>query len=93
MEPEPPLSSKCLCPHLLRKAIAEAKLQEKWDATSAAKKFAQRAKRANLGDFDRFKVMIKRKNRSFKVRQLAKKIGGAPAAKGKQPAGKGKAKK
>ena len=36
-----------------------------------------------MNDFDRFKVMINRKNRSFKLRQLAKKIGGggAPAKK------------
>jgi hypothetical protein len=33
-----------------------------------------------LTDFDRFKVMINRKNRSFKLRQLAKKIGGGAAA-------------
>jgi hypothetical protein len=29
-----------------------------------------------LNDLDRFKVMISRKNRAFKLRQLAKKIGG-----------------
>lgn len=29
-----------------------------------------------MNDFDRFKVMINRKNRSFKLRQLAKKISG-----------------
>ena len=32
-----------------------------------------------MTDFDRFKVMINRKNRSFKLRQLAKKIGGGSA--------------
>ena len=46
-----------------------------------------------MNDFDRFKVMINRKNRSFKLRQLAKKISGG----GKKPVaaakGKGKAKK
>ena len=41
-----------------------------------------------MNDFDRFKVMINRKNRSFKLRQLAKKIGG-----GKVAANKGKGKK
>ena len=46
---------------------------------------AIREKRASLNDLDRFKVMISRKNRSFKVRQLAKKIsgGGKAPAKGK----------
>lgn len=71
---------------LVRKTAAEFKLQEKWDSTSFAKKMAIREKRAGLNDLDRFKAMISRKNRSFKVRQLAKKIGGG----GKAPA-KGKA--
>ena len=59
-------------------------MNEKWAASSAAKRIGLKAKRANLNDFDRFKVMINRKNRSFKIRQLAKKIsGGSAAAKGK----------
>ena len=57
-------------------AANEFKLSEKWAATAQSKKFAVRAKRASLTDFDRFKVMINRKNRSFKLRQLAKKISG-----------------
>ena len=51
-------------------------MNEKWAQTSQAKKFALRAKRASLNDLDRFKVMINRKNRAFKLRQLAKKITG-----------------
>lgn len=49
---------------------------------------ALRQRRASLNDFDRFKVMINRKNRSFKLRQLAKKIGGGASGKsaGKAPA-------
>ena len=70
-----------------RKAAVEYKLNEKWDGSSAAKKIAVRAKRANLNDFDRFKVMINRKNRSFKLRQLAKKIAG-PVKGGAAPAKK-----
>jgi large subunit ribosomal protein L14e len=61
----------------LKKAATEQKLNEKWAATSIAKKIAVRAKRASLTDFDRFKVMISRKNRSFKFRPLAAKINGA----------------
>ena len=57
-----------------RKACDTFKLKEKWDETSIAKKFAKRTLRANLNDLDRFKVMINRKKRSFKVRQLAKKM-------------------
>ena len=39
-----------------------------------------------MNDLDRFKVMINRKNRSFKLRQLAKKIGGGGAAANKKAA-------
>ena len=59
---------------MFRKVADAFKLKDKWEATSHAKKMVTRAKRANLNDFDRFKVMINRKNRSFKVRQLAKKM-------------------
>ena len=55
------------------KAAKTFDLTGKWNATAEAKKFALRAKRASLTDLDRFKVMINRKNRSFKLRQLAKK--------------------
>lgn len=53
---------------------------EKIEQSAFIKKNAIRAKRASLNDFDRFKVMINRKNKSFKVRQLAKKMGGAAGA-------------
>ncbi len=42
-----------------------------------------------MTDFDRFKVMINRKNRSFKLRHLAKKISGGSKAVAKSGA-KGK---
>lgn len=77
------------------KAAAEKiNLKQKWENTSIAKKIALRAKRASLTDFDRFKVMISRKNRSFKLRQLAKKIGGGakPAAAAKKAAAPAKKK-
>lgn len=61
----------------IKKAATAQKLNDQWNATSIAKKIAVRAKRASLTDFDRFKVMISRKNRSFKLRQLAAKINGA----------------
>ena len=89
------LSQSCLtCPRRsYRKAAVAQKLNDKWNATAIAKKFALRAKRASLTDFDRFKVMISRKNRSFKLRQLAAKINGAgkkaaPAKKAAAPAKK-----
>ncbi len=75
----------------VKAAADKYKLSEKWNATSIAKKIALRAKRASLSDFDRFKVMINRKNRSFKLRQLTKKIsGGSKPAPAKAAAGKKK---
>lgn len=41
-----------------------------------------------MNDLDRFKVMINRKNRAFKLRQLAKRIGGGGAKGGKGGAAK-----
>jgi large subunit ribosomal protein L14e len=35
-----------------------------WNATPWAKKLAVKAKRASLSDFDRFKVMVAKKQRS-----------------------------
>ena len=46
---------------LHRKAAVEAKMDEAWSSLSFAKKIAERAKRASLNDFDRFKCMIARK--------------------------------
>ena len=70
----------------VKAAAVKANLKKKWENTSIAKKIAIRAKRASLNDFERFKVMISRKNRSFKLRQLAKKISGGAAAGKKAPA-------
>ena len=77
----------------VKAAAGKAKLSEKWAASAIAKKIALRAKRASLNDFDRFKVMINRKNRSFKLRQLAKKIAGPAAGAKKAAPAKAAAKK
>jgi large subunit ribosomal protein L14e len=37
---------------------------DKWSATSWAKKLEAKKRRSNLGDFDRFKVMIAKKQKS-----------------------------
>merc|ERR1719443_907769 len=52
------------------KAWKEQKADEKWAATNPAQKLAVKEKRANLTDFDRFSVMINRKQRAFAVRKL-----------------------
>jgi len=45
----------------LVKAYNDAGIQEKWEKTAWAKKIALRKKRASLNDFDRFKVMVAKK--------------------------------
>jgi large subunit ribosomal protein L14e len=48
----------------LKKAWAAADTMNKWESTSWAKKLAAKKKRASLSDFDRFKVMVARKQKS-----------------------------
>lgn len=55
----------------LRKAIEKFDLQTKWQATTHARKLARYSARAATTDFDRFKVMIQRKQRNYAVRKLA----------------------
>eukprot|EP00616_Rhizochromulina_sp_CCMP1243_P019790 CAMPEP_0118961688 /NCGR_PEP_ID=MMETSP1173-20130426/293_1 /TAXON_ID=1034831 /ORGANISM="Rhizochromulina marina cf, Strain CCMP1243" /LENGTH=133 /DNA_ID=CAMNT_0006909873 /DNA_START=25 /DNA_END=426 /DNA_ORIENTATION=+ len=45
-------------------ALEGADIIAKWESTSWAKKLAAKKKRSNLSDFDRFKVMIARKQKS-----------------------------
>ena len=45
-----------------------------WAATAWAKKLANKEKRANLGDFDRFKVMLAKKQRSSAIREALTKM-------------------
>lgn len=40
-------------------------VSQRWSATSWAKKIAQREKRSNLNDFERFQVMVLRKQQRF----------------------------
>lgn len=48
----------------LVKAWKEQDIKAAWAKTSWAKKLDAKAKRANTSDFDRFKVMVARKQRS-----------------------------
>ena len=57
----------------LKKAWAEAKIDEKWANSSRAKKMAAKKRRANLTDFERFQVMLLRKQRSQTLRRAMKK--------------------
>lgn len=47
----------------LTKLFDEADVMNKWEATSWAKKRAAKLRRANLTDFERFQVMVLRKQR------------------------------
>jgi large subunit ribosomal protein L14e len=47
----------------LSKAWKEADLLAKWQASAWAKKLESRKRRANLNDFDRFKVMVAKKQK------------------------------
>ena len=57
----------------LKKATDEFGLKEKWEGTPTFKKITQRETRANLSDWERFKVMRARKNRSHIVKKLVHK--------------------
>jgi len=50
-------------------AWKKADVLAKWEATAWAKKRAMRVKRANLSDFDRFKVMVAKKQRSKAIQE------------------------
>ena len=54
------------------KAIEECKLEDKYKKSNYAKKVEKREKRANLTDFDRFKVMRLRQKRAV-LRHMATK--------------------
>jgi len=56
------------------KAIETGKIQEQWDQTSVARKIASRNKRANLNDFDRFKVMVLKKKKNRVIREATYKL-------------------
>jgi len=58
----------------LTKAFNEANVLAKWEKTAWARKQAIKTKRASLNDFDRFKVMLGKKERSRVVWQELKKL-------------------
>lgn len=55
--------------------LQSADISGKWESTSWAKKLAAKKRRVSLSDFDRFKVMIAKKQKSKliadKVKELA----------------------
>ena len=55
----------------LAKAAKAYGLDGKWAAAATNKKMQRFAARANTTDFDRFKIMIQRKQRSYEVKKIA----------------------
>ena len=51
----------------VKKAWAEQNVLETWNNGNWAKKIENKRKRAAMGDFDRFKVMVARKQRSAAI--------------------------
>jgi len=59
---------------VVAKAIETEKIKEQWEKTSIARKMAIRNKRANLNDFDRFKVMVLKKKKNKVIREATLKL-------------------
>jgi len=57
----------------VHKKWAAADIEGKWAATAWAKKLAQRQTRANLSDFERFQVLVLKKQRRYAVKKIAAK--------------------
>lgn len=55
------------------KKFTAAGVAEKWAESAWAKKIAQRETRRALSDFDRFKVMVLKKQRRFAVKKAVAK--------------------
>lgn len=56
----------------LAAAYAKAGTDDAWAASSWGKKLASRSKRAQLTDFDRFKVMVARKTKASAINKQVK---------------------
>merc|ERR1711957_834111 len=57
----------------LKTALKKDDIMNKWAATAWAKKVASKGVRANMTDFDRFKLMVARRKRSKEVKGVMRK--------------------
>lgn len=57
----------------VHKKWAAANIDGEWAATAWAKKLAARKTRANLSDFERFQVLVLKKQRRYAVKKIAAK--------------------
>ncbi|KAH3679730.1 hypothetical protein WICMUC_000761 [Wickerhamomyces mucosus] len=55
---------------IVSKKFTAAEIESKWATSSWAKKIAQRELRANLNDFQRFQVLVLKKQRKFNVKKV-----------------------
>lgn len=58
----------------LKAAWTAGETQSKWDESSWAKKLAAKTKRASLSDFDRFKVMVAKKQKNAIIAKKVKEL-------------------
>jgi large subunit ribosomal protein L14e len=56
------------------KAFHAEKIAEKWQETTDGKSIAAKLRRANLTDFERFQVLVAKKQKSLLVKQEVKKL-------------------
>merc|ERR1712118_587548 len=57
----------------LKKAMGEADVLGQWEKSYAAKQLKVKAHRANMTDFDRFKLMLAKKDKSKAIKKALKK--------------------
>merc|ERR1719150_396968 len=57
----------------LKKELEKDEIMKKWSETSWAKKLAAKKARAEMTDFDRFKLMVAKKKRAQAVKKSLKK--------------------
>merc|ERR1719387_3504900 len=53
----------------LKKSLSEGEVMKKWSETAWAKKLAAKKVRAEMTDFDRFKLMVAKKKRAAAVKK------------------------
>ncbi|GME83614.1 unnamed protein product [Ambrosiozyma monospora] len=58
---------------VVSKKWAAASIDAKWSKTSWAKKIAQKERRAQLNDFERFQVLVLKKQRNYAVKKAVAK--------------------
>lgn len=56
------------------KAFETEKIAERWSQTTNGKSIAAKLRRANLTDFERFQVLVSKKQKSLAVKQEVKKL-------------------